>query len=143
MIEIRRPRTSDYLPVREMLGAANLPVDDFIPEHLAFVACDDEQPVAAIGCERLGDTWLLRSLVVAEAQRSRGLGARLVGALEADAREQGVGEIWLLTIDADGFFESLGYGRRERDEAPEAIVGTAEFADLCPASAVLMSRSLT
>ena len=53
-----------------------------------------------------------------------------------------MGEIWLLTIDADGFFESLGYGRRERDEAPEAIVGTAEFADLCPASAVLMSRPL-
>jgi amino-acid N-acetyltransferase len=142
VIEIRSPRVSDYLPVRTLLDAANLPVDDFIPEHLAFIACDGEQLVAAIGCERLGDTWLLRSLVVAEAQRSRGLGARLVGALEADAREQGVGEIWLLTIDADGFFESLGYGRRERDEAPEAIVGTAEFADLCPASAVLMSRPL-
>ena len=31
---------------------------------------------------------------------------------------------------------------RERDEAPEAIRATAEFSDLCPASAVLMSRSL-
>ena len=142
MIEIRRPRDSDYAPVKRLLAGARLPVDDFIPEHLAFIACDDEQPVAAIGCERMGDTWLLRSLVVAEEHRSRGLGARLVAALEADAREQRVGEIWLLTIDADGFFGSLGYRRRERDEAPEAIRGTAEFAELCPASAVLMSRPL-
>jgi amino-acid N-acetyltransferase len=125
-----------------MLEDANLPVDDFVPEHLAFVACDDDQPVAAIGCERLGDVWLLRSLVVAEARRSRGLGARLVEALEAEARGQGVRELWLLTIDADSFFESLGYRRHERDETPEVIQGTAEFSDLCPASAVLMSRSL-
>ena len=71
MIEIRLPRASDYLPVRQMLSDANLPVDDFVPEHLAFVACDDEQPVAAIGCEKLDDVWLLRSLVVAEGREAR------------------------------------------------------------------------
>ena len=142
MIEIRRPRESDFASIRQLLIDANLPADDFVPEHLAFIASDDEQPVAAIGCERFGDAWLLRSLVVAEGQRSRGLGARLVAALEADAREQGVGKIWLLTIDADGFFASLGYRRRERGEAPEVIRSTAEFSDLCPASAVLMARSL-
>ena len=143
MIAIRSPRASDYLPVRQMLVDATLPVNDFAPEHLAFVASDDGKPVAAIGCEKLGDVWLLRSLVVATGQRSRGLGAKLVAALEADASEQGVGEIWLLTIDADGFFESLGYRRRERDQAPEVIQGTAEFSDLCPASAVLISKSLS
>lgn len=142
MIEIRSPRASDYGPIRQLLADANLPVNDFVAEHLAFVARDDDQPVAAIGCEKLGDVWLLRSLVVAKGQRSRGLGAKLVAALEAEGQEQGVGEIWLLTIDADSFFESLGYQRRERDEAPESIRGTAEFSDLCPASAVLMSRSL-
>ena len=141
MIDVRRPVASDFERVRRMLDDANLPVDDFVTEHLAFVARDNDQPVAAIGCEKLGEVWLLRSLVVAEGQRSRGLGAKLVAALETDAREQGVGEIWLLTIDADGFFESQGYRRRERDEAPEVIRGTAEFSDLCPASAVLMSRN--
>ena len=143
MIEIRHPRESDFAPVRQLLIDAGLPVDDFVPEHLAFVACEDKRPLAAIGCEKLGETWLLRSLVVAEDQRSRGLGAKLVAALEADAREQGVGEIWLLTIDADAFFASQGYRRRERDEAPEVVRGTAEFSELCPASAVLMSRPLS
>ena len=142
MIAIRAPRDSDYAPVKKLLADARLPVDDFVPEHLAFVACDGEKPVAAVGYETLEDMWLLRSLVVAEGQRSTGLGAKLVAALEADARDLGVVEIWLLTIDADGFFQSLGYRRRERDEAPEAIRGTAEFSALCPASAVLMSRSL-
>ncbi len=142
MIEIRSPRASDYAPIRQMLSDASLPVEDLSPEHLAFVASDEGKPVAAIGCEKLGDAWLLRSLVVAEGQRSRGLGAKLVAALEADGREQGVREIWLLTIDADGFFESLGYQRRARDAAPDTIRGTAEFSDLCPASAVLMCRSL-
>ena len=142
MIEIRSPCASDYAPVKKLLADARLPVDDFVPEHLAFVACDGEEPVAAIGCEKFGDSWLLRSLVVAEGQRSSGLGAKLVDALESDARDQGVVQIWLLTIDADGFFESLGYRRRKRDGAPIAIRGTAEFSELCPVSAVLMSRLL-
>lgn len=142
MIEIRDPRQADYEPIKCLLVEAGLPVDDFAPEHLAFIACDDEQPVAAIGYEGLGETWLLRSLVVGSAQRSRGLGARLVAALEGKAREEGAAEVWLLTIDADGFFASLGYRRREREDAPTAIRGTAEFSGLCPASAILMSRSL-
>ena len=143
MIRIRRPITSDFEKIRRMLGDANLPVNDLVPEHLAFVASDDEEPVGAIGCEKSGDTWLLRSLVVDKEQRSRGLGARLVGALEDDARASGAVELWLLTIDADGFFQSLGYRQRERDEAPSSIRRTAEFTELCPASAALMSRSLS
>lgn len=142
MIEIRLPLESDYAPVKKLLASARLPLDDFVPEHIAFVASDDDRPVGAIGREAFGKMWLLRSLVVSRGQRSRGLGARLVAALEALAREQGVAEVWLLTTDADAFFASHGYQRRDRDEAPAAIRGTAEFAELCPASAILMSRSM-
>ena len=142
MTTIRPPCEPDFASVRRLLIKADLPVDDFVAKHLAFVASVDEQPVAAIGYEDFGDTWLLRSLVVDKEHRSHGLGARLVAALEDSAREQGVVQIWLLTIDADGFFKSLGYELRQRDEAPADIRGTAEFTDLCPASAVLMSRSL-
>ncbi len=142
MIGIRRPRATDFAPIRQLLEDSRLPVDDFVLEHIAFVARDDERPVGAIGREAFGETWLLRSLVVSREQRSRGLGARLVAALEALARERGVAEMWLLTTDADAFFASLGYRRRDRDEAPEAVRGTAEFAELCPASAILMSRSM-
>ncbi len=57
-------------------------------------------------------------------------------------RQQAVQEVWLLTIDADPFFEKLGYVVRTRDAAPDVIRGTAEFSSLCPGDAVLMSKEL-
>ena len=125
-----------------MLADAGLPVEDFVASHLAFVADDAGRPAAAIGFEHFGDVGLLRSLVVAEGSRFKGLGRQLVGALEAHAAQRGVAELWLLTIDADNYFLDLGYRRRDRDEAPEPIRGTPEFAELCPGEAILMSRNL-
>ena len=139
---IRPPEVQDFQTVRELLADAGLPTEDFAPEHLACVADDAGTPVGAIGFERYETVGLLRSLVVAESARVNGLGRKLVEALEARAREQGVAEIWLLTIDANAYFEKLGYVPRERAAAPDAIRNTAEFAGLCPADAVLMSKSL-
>jgi N-acetylglutamate synthase-like GNAT family acetyltransferase len=139
---IRSPKVQDFQNVRELLADAGLPTEDFAPEHLACVADDAGTPVGAIGFERYETVGLLRSLVVAESARVNGLGRELVEALEAKAREQGVAEIWLLTIDADAYFEKLGYTSRDRSDAPNAIQNTAEFAGLCPADAVLMSKAL-
>ena len=119
-----------------------LPVEDFVPEHLVFVAEDADAVVGAIGLEDYGEVGLLRSLVVAEATRGTGLGRRLVAELESYARAGGINEIWLLTIDADAFFARLGYETADRADAPREIRNTAEFSDLCPASATLMFKSL-
>ncbi len=124
-----------------LLSDAGLPLDDLAVDHLAFVAEEDGELHGLIGLERFGEVGLLRSLVVASHSRGRGLGRKLVSALEAHARDCGVAELWLLTIDADAFFERLGYGVRRRDAAPDAIRATAEFSVLCPADAVLMSKS--
>jgi len=139
---IRLPAVSDYPAIRQMLSDAGLPVEDFVAEHLARVAEEDGMPVAAIGFERFGEVGLLRSLVVAEGARVKGLGRKLVAELEALARAEGIREIWLLTIDADPYFLRLGYGLRDRDDAPSDIRGTAEFSGLCPDDAALMSKSL-
>ena len=85
---------------------------------------------------------LLRSLLVAAPCRGAGLGRRLVAALEASASERKVRELWLLTIDAEHFFARLAYNATARAAAPAAIQASAEFASLCPASAVLMRKSL-
>jgi N-acetylglutamate synthase-like GNAT family acetyltransferase len=139
---IRSPKAQDFQKVREMLADANLPTEDFAPEHLVFIADDEGNPVGAIGFERYETIGLLRSLVVADSARVKGLGRELVEALEGRAREQGVAEIWLLTIDADAYFEKLGYVTRDRGDAPDAIRNTAEFAELCPDNATLMSKKL-
>jgi N-acetylglutamate synthase-like GNAT family acetyltransferase len=92
--------------------------------------------------EHFGPIGLLRSLVVAPAFRAAGLGRVLVTALESQAASLGVRELWLLTIDADAWFEKLGYEARQRGQAPEVITRTAEFASLCPGDAVLMQKTL-
>jgi amino-acid N-acetyltransferase len=84
----------------------------------------------------------LRSLVVAGAARRAGLGGKLVGALEAAAQAAGITELWLLTIDAERFFERHGFDIVERAVAPADIRGTDEFGNLCPDSAFLMRKHL-
>ena len=139
--QMRLPRSSDLDAAVRLLSDAGLPVDDLTADRLALVAEEDGELHGLIGLEHFGDVGLLRSLVVASHDRGRGLGRMLVSALESHARDCGIAELWLLTIDADTFFERLGYGVRHRDAAPDAIRATAEFAALCPADAVLMSKA--
>ena len=141
-MKVRESMKADFAPVRAMLEDAGLPTEDFAPEHLAFVAEDDGRIVAAIGFQGFGHAGLLRSLVVEDGTRFKGLGRQLVAALEAHAEEQGVREIWLLTLDVDRYFLAMGYEIRDRGEVPPEIRNTAEFADLCPEDATLMSKKI-
>ena len=140
---IIRGATEGDLPFAvQLLGAARLPTNDLTAAHLAFAAEGEVGLAGVIGLERSGDVALLRSLVVSPSARGAGVGRALVQALEASAREQGVRELWLLTIDADAFFSGLGFAERDRALAPQAIRGSSEFSSLCPADAVLMSKRL-
>lgn len=141
-MNIREARHADFSQVKAMLADAGLPTEDFAPEHLAFVAEDDGRIVAAIGFQGFDGVGLLRSLVVEEGTRFKGLGRRLVSALEAHALRQGIREVWLLTRGVDRYFLALGYAARDRAAVPAAIRGTAEFSELCPANATPMSKTL-
>ena len=141
-MKVREPRASDYATGKAMLADAGLPTEDFVPEHLAFVAEENGEVVAAIGFEALGEVGLMRSLVVADGIRFQGLGRKLVDTLETRAQAQGVSEIWLLTLGVDAYFLGLGYQPRNRSEAPTSLRRTAEFSELCPDSATLMSKKL-
>lgn len=135
----------DLAAVKAWLTAEGLPTDDLTPGHMpAFLlAVDGDDLCGMIGLEQLAEIGLLRSLVVDRESRGLGLGARLVAALEARAQSLGVVELWLLTIDADGFFLRQGFRAAARDEAPPSIQATPEFASLCPSDAVLMRKRLT
>ena len=130
--------------IRRLLSAAQLPVDDLTPKHLAhFFGCGDETSTFGVGgLELHGTDALLRSLAVDEAARGRGCGKALVAALEQHAREQGATRIYLLTTTAGRFFERLGYRALARDAAPAAIRATAEFSSLCPSNAAFLAKDL-
>lgn len=144
MPTLRQAGPDDWSAVQELLLASDLPVDDLGPEKLDgfLIAEDDTAKLGLIGLEVMGTVGLLRSLVVARDARSAGLGGKLVGALESAAEAAGITELWLLTIDAEGFFQRHNFEIMDRTAAPDEIRRTDEFSELCPGSAYLMRKIL-
>ena len=143
-LAIRVARAADLAAATSLLREAGLPVEDFSEDLVGnfLVASTGPSVVGCIGLEPLSNVGLLRSLAVHPDFRDGGVGRMLVRELEAHASRLGINELWLLTIDADGFFSRLGYRVQERDKAPAAIRRTAEFSLLCPDDAILMKKTI-
>ncbi len=128
-----------------LLQAQGLPISDITDEHLEhfFFIGSDGSPTGLVGVEMYGTEALLRSLVVAENARTRGVGSALVRHAEEYASSHRVDAMYLLTTTAEQFFERLGYESIDRSLAPPAIESTREFASLCPASSAFMTKQLS
>jgi GNAT superfamily N-acetyltransferase len=76
MIRGRPPRSTAVA----LLQVHGLPVSDITDEHLEhfFFVGSDSSPTGLVGLELHGAAALLRSLVVAEHARSKGLGSALI-----------------------------------------------------------------
>ena len=133
---------ADGPAIASLLRAADLPHEDIAP-HLGhfFVARKGGVVVGAIGLEVYAPDGLLRSLVVAPALRSRGLGEQLVRRLERAAAEWGVARLWLLTTTAEAFFARRRFRVTPRTAVPTEIAATHEFKSLCPSTAICMTRA--
>ena len=142
---ICRAQTSDFESIVRLLAAAQLPTDDLATALglQLWALAEHDALVGAIGLERRGTGGLLRSLVIAPSHQRRGLGVRLVRAVERESRFAGVELLVLLTETAEPFFHRLGYQVVDRQVVPDELKHSAEFQSLCPASAVCMNKSLT
>ncbi len=98
--------------------------------------------MAAGALQNLGESALVRSVVVATKLRGTGLGHSIVEELERIARAAQVKQLALLTLTAKSFFERQGYRVIARQDVPEPLQSTEEFQSLCPASAICMAKSL-
>jgi GNAT superfamily N-acetyltransferase len=92
--------------------------DDFTPPNGAFLVADDgERLVGCAGWRRHGDDAELKRMFTARAARRRGLGRRLLAAIEESAREAGCRRLILETGDrqpeAIALYETAGYARIE------------------------------
>lgn len=58
------------------------------------------------------------------------------------SKSRNVRRLFLLTTTADQFFARHGYSQIAREEVPNSIRSTREFAEICPASSILMVKSL-
>lgn len=145
MPDLRQAQPTDWQTVKRLLAESGLPTEDLGPGQLDgfLVAEDGDEIVGLIGLEVFGTTGLLRSLVVASDARRAGLGGKLVGSLESAAQTAGIEALWLLTIDAEKFFQRQGFTIVDRDYVPDSIRQTEEFGDLCPDTAYLMMKEIT
>jgi amino-acid N-acetyltransferase len=127
-----------------LLQSQGLPDSDITDEHLEhfFFTGSDGSLTGLVGLELYAADALLRSLVVGENMRGKGLGSSLVEHAEQYAASRGVRSLYLLTTTAEPFFRRLGYERTDRSDAPRSIKATLEFSSLCPASSVFMTKAL-
>ncbi|HWO73561.1 MAG TPA: GNAT family N-acetyltransferase, partial [Dehalococcoidia bacterium] len=93
-------------------------VVEFIENFL--VAEAGGRVVAAGGFELYGSTAVLRSIVVEEGLRGRGIGRQISEALMEAARRQGASDFYLFTIDSPGFWQRLGFEDVPIEDWPEA-----------------------
>jgi amino-acid N-acetyltransferase len=140
---IETANAADLDAIRALLSAGDLPVDD-VGEHVGefVLARQDGATIGTVAAEYAGGVALLRSLCVARSHRGHAIGARLLAAIEAKAASRGVRELYLLTTGAVAYFESHGFARTSREDAPSAVRGTAQFRTLCPATATCMRKTL-
>lgn len=138
-IEYRPASEGDRKLVVSLLKRARLPtegVNEMGPNLIAAVEGDNV--VGASGLEVYGTDGLLRSVVVADQWRGRGLGRQLVQRTIDIAVGRGLKEVYLLTEGAAEYFSGLGFVRIDRADVTGEVLQSAEFSHLCPTSAVAM-----
>lgn len=138
------PASQDDLDaVVALVRDALLPVAgiaDTFPQGYCVVWADGKV-VGVAGLEVHGGVGLLRSVAVAPKYRSSGIGRRLVDERLQASREQQLNAVYLLTTTAADYFTRYGFRVVNRNDAPEALRGSSEFASVCPASAACLAKS--
>ena len=136
--------TSEDLPaIQALLAACRLPADGIeLAGDNCLLAKVDSWLVGLVALEPYGRLGLLRSLAVSPDYRRRSLGRSSCARIVSHARLLGVERLYLLTTDADRYFNALGFVLIARSEAPAEIQATSQFRSVCPKSALCMAREI-
>jgi amino-acid N-acetyltransferase len=135
--------SQDRDAVVSLLKTVNLPAEDLPPTLDLFLVAEKEgQVVGSVGLQLHGNYALLRSLAVHPQQQGTGMGKALYQAAVNLALQNGVRELYLITITAAPFFENQGFQQADRMSVPVAIQRTSQFSGTCPASATVMRLSI-
>lgn len=140
---IRVAGENDLPAIEELLTASDLPIVGVRDALCSFLVAEAEgKIVGVVGIERHGGHALLRSTAVAKEWRSRGIARQLVDRIIAEAEDQGVNALYLLTTSAERYFPNFGFAVTQRDTVPDDIKATSEFREVCCASATVMCLPL-
>ncbi len=140
--QLRVAASADLPKVKSFLRGNGLPdlgVDDWIQ---SFVIAEDRSGnwIGVAGLERYGESGLLRSVAVDSQSRGRGYGGALIDAVLRNARAEGLKKVYLLTDDADEYFERFGFQTVKRQDVDALVKTSREFTEACPESALVMRK---
>jgi len=139
----RNARQSDLPGIQNFLAERNLPCDDIASHINNFVIIEVDNNIVAVGGLEIYDSVaLLRSIAVSAKNKNIGLGKKILFLLEEKAILMGVKQFYLLTENAQNYFQKFGFSIIERDKVPSVIKLTKQFTSLCPDSAIAMTRDL-
>jgi N-acetylglutamate synthase-like GNAT family acetyltransferase len=139
MIDIRP--TDDLATLQRLGVAAGLEPVPLVDVEVVRMwgAYDGERMVGGVARERMGELDVVAWLWVAEEYRRRGLAARLIDALEADAMRGGIRELWAAARVPDVFL-SRGYAAVPAGPARDALLASCldcrQFEKTCSPVAV-------
>jgi amino-acid N-acetyltransferase len=142
-VALRDASPSDLPAVLALLDRTQLPTAGVAEALPHFVVAEDKgQVVGAVGLEIYGSSALLRSAAVEERLRGCGVGRALIDRALEIARARGVNDVFLLTTTAEHYFPRFGFSCVSRELVTPEVRGSVEFTEACPASAVVMRKSL-
>jgi amino-acid N-acetyltransferase len=142
-LEFRTARSADLPHVLDLLGRAHLPTAGVAESLSHFIVAELEGKLIGVaGLEVYGASALLRSVAVEDRWRGTGVGRTLIDRALGQARGAGIHDIFLLTTTAEHYFPRFGFACVSRDEVTEEVRASVEFQEACPASAVVMRKSL-
>lgn len=144
VVELRPAESRDREYIEELLAENGLPISDLDSACSSLFVCEsaEGERVGVGGLEVEGKAGLLRSVAVEETVHGEGYGTTICERLLDRARAADLDAVFLLTTTAEEFFMDLGFERIERNRVPDSIRGTAEFRDLCPASATCLKKNI-
>lgn len=129
--------------VFDLLAEAKLDISDLKQPNIRLFRFEENGQIIGVGGLEIFDHQaLLRSVAVKKELQGKGLGKEMVAQIEQAARESEIKSFYLLTNTAPEFFRSIGYQQIDRNDFAEPLKQTAQFAGLCPVSAVCMKKEL-
>jgi amino-acid N-acetyltransferase len=143
--ELRAATPADLPQIVRLLEVSDLPTVGIADPSCSFIVAEAEGDiVGVVGLEACCRQYaLLRSTAVANEWRSRGVGRLLVQRAIAEAQSRGLDALYLLTTTAEHYFPSFGFSKVDRMAVPDEVKATEEFRSACPASATVMTLSLS
>lgn len=128
---------------RSQLKSSNLPADDLDYKRDLLVGYyEGDDLVGTGGLEVYGPYALLRSLSVKMGIRGKSVGSTITEYLLEQAKKKNLKAIFLLTTNAQGFFQKKGFAEIKRELVPNEVKASSEFSNVCPTSAAVMQLIL-